>query len=1362
MTQGAVTYRARIAAIQYFIDQWSNDPVLDTGKNSPRDLLKNGYIHERVQEQFEAKAESLIDAVPGDPLSFTELTSYSTWFAMHPEKVAGKEIVTTSFHFPLEIEGTKEDIIRTIRAGINKRQSSTTTNAMRLRLKLKARAAKAKMKLTSLNGCNCTLGSIPPGIDAFMSEHEDALREVLRKSQNLSGLGGLGEATVSKMLDFSDVVEKYNKGISEDEIKAWVWYKRNQGEPMKGWKKYYDVKDSEIDKWVKKGVLFYHAKNFLPYPVYAYGNMYDRTLQLQEDKEYILEKFGLEVLERHNQVIQEVKPKQLSVLDPDKRSRPKILAISKFAKEFTVEELREEFAISGNGKSHSLSQWFNQYLKWLTANDEKAFVEVTASEIWDYYIQANNLGRSLSETQKEVISKYAPLEGEELFGRFLHEALKGEDQQRLDMHWNRIYNGWSSVPYHRIPVGFQCSPTFKNAPLEISPIQREGIAFMKAVGSGIIAYDVGVGKTMTAIVTMANELYSGKCKRPVIVCPNGVYEKWKREIFGYTDEKTNEFVSGVLSGTDIELNDWYNLGTSVIKSIDLDKPVQPGSITMLTYEGFAKLGFGKKVMSGLFEELKVMLAQAEDDSGKSKRDVEKQYQAFRQLIGVGNKGSICDIDTVGFDYIVIDEAHNFKNVFAYVPTDEGGVKRFKIQTSDSARGKKAFFICNYIQRTYGSNVMLLTATPFTNNPIEVFSMLSLVGYASLKNMGVYNLYSFMETFILQSLEYVNSYDGSIEQKHVVKAFNNRLILQKLIYNHINYKTGEEAGVKRPCKINLPKTTTTNDRGQVVRLPKDQQLATYLKMTDQQEVYQNVLIALAQSGHTPYARMKNVMRALAGSLDNALSPFIYEKSTPESYKVFVDGSPKIKYVMDCIASVKQYHEKKLNEPVSGQVIYMNRGKEYFKYIKEYLEKELGYQTNVKYNNSTVDEVEFITSEVSQDDREFIKDAFLEGACKVIIGTASIREGVDLQRRGSVLYNCYPDWNPTDVKQLEGRIWRQGNSFGYVRVVMPLVQDSMDVFVFQKLEEKTSRVNDIWYRADRGNVLDVDALDPEEVKFALYTDLKELSKIIIDKELRESYRKITLVEENIEAIKELSNAIRQTDYYRTRLQSMISSARTSLPDIATSIEDEPYRWEGLSESQLQEYKERATEIVREIETYEASAPQQDKELLRICNRLRHSVYRTKSVISFDENAYEKFKVYFSTVEKAKRTIMEPKGYSLDSDFNKILEDLTQEGQELSAHQELIGSNEHLEAIIEDIAGKKAMNKVDGLPPEEAAEDFKKLNHLLAFKFSLSDTDTCIIPDKDNKPATVAPNDKAKVLRLRLALKAKAVKVKLKLAA
>ena len=120
------------------------------------------------------------------------------------------------------------------------------------------------------------------------------------------------------------------------------------------------------------------------------------------------------------------------------------------------------------------------------------------------------------------------------------------------------------------------------------------------------------------------------------------------------------------------------------------------------------------------------------------------------------------------------------------------------------------------------------------------------------------------------------------------------------------------------------------------------------------------------------------------------------------------------------------------------------------------------------------------------KEAVKEAFNDGTCKIIIGTSTIKEGINLQKKSTVLYNLYPNWNPTDLRQLEGRIWRQKNEFGFVRVVMPLMENSMDVFVFQKLEEKTARINDLWNRNGRGNVLDEDSLDPNEVKYALVTE------------------------------------------------------------------------------------------------------------------------------------------------------------------------------------------------------------------------------------------------------------------------------------
>ena len=55
-----------------------------------------------------------------EALKFSELTKYSTWFAMHPEKVAGQYKVTTSIHFPLTIVADNKDVVNCIKKGIEK------------------------------------------------------------------------------------------------------------------------------------------------------------------------------------------------------------------------------------------------------------------------------------------------------------------------------------------------------------------------------------------------------------------------------------------------------------------------------------------------------------------------------------------------------------------------------------------------------------------------------------------------------------------------------------------------------------------------------------------------------------------------------------------------------------------------------------------------------------------------------------------------------------------------------------------------------------------------------------------------------------------------------------------------------------------------------------------------------------------------------------------------------------------------------------------------------------------------------------------------------------------------------------------
>ena len=151
------------------------------------------------------------------------------------------------------------------------------------------------------------------------------------------------------------------------------------------------------------------------------------------------------------------------------------------------------------------------------------------------------------------------------------------------------------------------------------------------------------------------------------------------------------------------------------------------------------------------------------------------------------------------------------------------------------------------------------------------------------------------------MEWTANYKGEIVEKEVIKSFTNRRILQKLIYNHILYKTGEEAGVKRPTKINLPLLYDFQTENRQ-RLPHAKQILTYISMTEKQRINQNKIVELAQISTKGRLDMGNLFRALPYSLDNALSPFIVQGS-PEDFREFVHESPKINYVMECIRSVK---------------------------------------------------------------------------------------------------------------------------------------------------------------------------------------------------------------------------------------------------------------------------------------------------------------------------------------------------------------------------------------------------------------------------------------------------------------------------
>ena len=121
----------------------------------------------------------------------------------------------------------------------------------------------------------------------------------------------------------------------------------------------------------------------------------------------------------------------------------------------------------------------------------------------------------------------------------------------------------------------------------------------------------------------------------------------------------------------------------------------------------------------------------------------------------------------------------------------------------STLGLTGYFLTRYIQNIKnGNNVLHLTATPFTNKPAEIYSMLSLTNRKMLMDSGFLYMEQFFDVFMDISFELIFGNTG-VARKESLLGYRNLPQLRNLIYSMMDYKSGEDANIKRPEKLLFP-------------------------------------------------------------------------------------------------------------------------------------------------------------------------------------------------------------------------------------------------------------------------------------------------------------------------------------------------------------------------------------------------------------------------------------------------------------------------------------------------------------------------------------------------------------------------------
>jgi hypothetical protein len=856
--------------------------------------------------------------------------------------------------------------------------------------------------------------------------------------------------TVDTLEEFN---KKYNKHFDPQDLKI-MRYTRWDGtielskitpEEIKYMKTSGNYVDAGNDAWVS-------AANF------ASGNIYQKIDDLEKTKDDI----STEEYKRQRNLLEAALPPKKSVFEFT------VSPISDFAEGYKIETL--------NG-SESLNGMFKRWIMDIESSNIPN--EITKSDIIDYVnrkaVRAERSSDKVAaKLEREQTVRVRREITENLFNQFIREQLPVQDQNRMADKWNRQFNGTVQPDHTKIPAFVDgISRTFKGNPLKVSNIQLKGVGTLVNRGNGVLAYDVGVGKTLTGILATVSQIQTGRAKRPLICVPKAVYKNWISEI--------KQLFPGIKVN---ELDNLRNLGS--YRNADGTLNIPEGSLSVCTYEGLEAVAFKPETQHDLFSDFRE--SQESTTENDSQRKQAQEFEKIRTVLGKSTKSTENSVfwEDTGFDHITVDEMHNFKNVFGQAKAkNKGEANEFIGLTggTPSDRAMKLFAVTQLIQRdNNGRNVFGLTATPFTNSPIEIYNILSLVARDELKEAGIFNLHEFMAQFALLKSELSQTAKGDVETRTVMKEFKNLPALQNLINTYIDKVDGEEAGIIRPNKT--PHLVDIN-------------------MTDEQKaIYEDIIDYMdkADSKEDPGATLRglNALRALT------VSPALLKETrfALSGKTDFVKSSPKMTFI--CDSAVKLYKDN----PKNGQVIYLPEGTKFYPDVRKYLAK----------NGIPEDTVAFLSPEyVSNEDKKAAIMADFNdpnGKIKVIIGSGTIKEGVNLNGNTTTLYNCMMGWNPTETIQVEGRIHRQGNAQGETHIVYPLMNDTVDSFMYQKHYEKSKRISAVF--SYKGNTLNVEDINPEELRFNLIKDPKKRADLQIKQEVEEINSRVLVAQATADKI------------------------------------------------------------------------------------------------------------------------------------------------------------------------------------------------------------------------------------------------------
>lgn len=620
--------------------------------------------------------------------------------------------------------------------------------------------------------------------------------------------------------------------------------------------------------------------------------------------------------------------------------------------------------------------------------------------------QATMIAQEKQDNIKEAFSKWV----------FKDQARK----ERLVRYYNRHFN--NIVP--REYSGNELKFPGMNPAITLADHQKAAVAHTLFGGNTLFAHTVGAGKTFEMCASIMESKRLGLCSKAMVVVPKHLTEQFGAEF------KTLYPDAHILVATkDDFTKDSRREFCSKIATYDWDAVV-------MGYTQFEKIPLSQeRVENSITKEINELIAAQNSiqESGSSKgnrfsirqiEEVKKRLQKRLQNLQDKPRDPTIEFENLGVDRLYVDEAHYYKNLFAYTKlSNVAGVS-----TTDAGKTSDMYEKCKYLnEKTNEKGIVFATGTPVSNSMVELYTMMRYLQPKRLQDAG-------LEAFDSWAMQYGETATG-FELKPEGKGFQ-----KKTRFANFHNLPELMAMFKEVADI---KTKDVLD----LKVPEAEFVVEECKCTEEQRAMVNDLAERSDRIHKG---------GVDPSVDNML------KITSEGKKLALDqrlinpglpDDPNSK-VNCCVKNVFNIYEK-TKATKRTQLIFCDQstpgpGFNVYQDIKDKLIK----------NGVAENEIAFIHDAPNEKQKAALFAKVKSGSVRVLIGsTAMMGTGTNVQDLIIASHDLDVPWRPADLEQRAGRTIRQGNKNEKVKIFRYVTKGTFDAYLWQILENKQRFISQI---------------------------------------------------------------------------------------------------------------------------------------------------------------------------------------------------------------------------------------------------------------------------------------------------------------